>query len=279
MTAITAILPEAFSAAVFLPGDASARRLALQIERIAPHFRIALLTGERGTGKLTVAHRMHALSPVAAGSLTVLDASVFADSANDASAHAAPGSLYLEGLDLVPLNRQPALLERLDAVSRHLRVLLASESELRGLLASGRLLQPLFERVGALSIRLSPLRERRESIALLASAMLESLNPGAWFNEPALARLKDHSWRGNLDELWQVVAQQAATAEGEITSAQIELAPAAPDPTPAIRLEDVVERHVIDVVQRCAGNKLRAAELLGISRSTLYRMLDAATHN
>jgi len=274
----SSVLPEPFSAAVFLPGDAFARRLCLQIARIAPHFRSALLTGEAGTGKLTVAYEMHRLSPVGCGSFTPLDASAFACSDTGELAHRTPGTIYLRGLDRTPLTCQTNLLERLDSSARHLRIIVAAESDLRGLVASGRMLQALYERVGALAVRLTPLRERRESIDVIASSMLESLNPAAWFSQLALCRLREHPWHGNFDELWQVVEQVGAFT-GEITANQLPLRSPEPSTPPALRLEEVIERHVVDVVQRCSGNKLRAAELLGISRSTLYRMLDAATHN
>lgn len=278
MSTSTSVLPEPFSAAVFLPGDASARRLSLQIARIAPHFRIALLTGEPGTGKLTVAQEMHRLSPVAGGTFTPLNASEFASSESGELTHCTPGTLYLHGLDRIPLDRQPALLERLDSIARHLRIIVATESDLRGLVASGRMLQALYERVGALAIRLTPLRERPESMDLIASSMLESFTSVAWFSQLALGRLREHPWNNNFDELWQLV-QQVSTFTGEITTNQLPLRTPEPSAPPALRLEDVIERHVVEVVQRCSGNKLRAAELLGISRSTLYRMLDAATHN
>ena len=279
MTTLSEVLPQPFSAAVFLSADASTRRISLQIARIAPHFRIALVSGEHGTGKLTVAHSMHRLSPAAAGTFTALDCTAFATSSTAHCTHTTSGTLYLQSLECVPLSRQAALLERLDSVSRHLRILLSNEADLRGLLASGRLLQPLYDRVAALAIRLTPLRERRDSLPLLASDILKHHNPSAWFNDQSLACLEEHLWPGNLDELWHFIAHQAANASGEVTPAHLNLPAPAPGPIPAIRLEQVIERHVIDVVQRCAGNKLRAAELLGISRSTLYRMLEAATHN
>jgi len=274
----TSVLPEPFSAAVFLPGDVSARRLGLQIARIAPHFRIALLMGEPGTGKLTAAREMHRLSPVGRGSFASLDACAFASGDSGELAHRTPGTVYLRGLDRSPLNCQTALLERLDSSARHLRIIVAVESDLRGLVASGRMLQALYERVGALSIRLMPLRERRESIDVIASSMLESLTPSAWFSALALGRLREHPWHGNFNELWQLVGQVAGLT-GEITASQLPLRAPEPSAPPALRLEEVIERHVVDVVQRCSGNKLRAAELLGISRSTLYRMLEATTHN
>jgi DNA-binding NtrC family response regulator len=100
-----------------------------------------------------------------------------------------------------------------------------------------------------------------------------------------LAQLQERLWPNNLRELERVVAQAAALAEGAIVEprhllALVDPANASPASQPAIhieRLHDVIQQHVLAVLTRCGGNKLRAAELLGISRSTLYRMLDAGS--
>jgi two-component system response regulator HydG len=156
------------------------------------------------------------------------------------------------------------------------RLIVAHDVTLRGIVASGRMRPDLCARVGAIEVRVPRLRERLEDLR----AMLAALP----IDEPAIARLAEHSWPGNLLEL-RTVLTHAHLAAG---NAWIQLAhlPAltptqqAPPREPAeARLDFVMKRHVADVLERCAGNKLRAAEMLGISRSTLYRMLDAPAPN
>jgi transcriptional regulator of acetoin/glycerol metabolism len=102
--------------------------------------------------------------------------------------------------------------------------------------------------------------------------------------EATLAQLQGQMWPNNLHELERVVSQAASLAEGAIIEPRhllslVEAPPSAPAPIKIERLQDVIHNHVLDVLTRCGGNKLRAAELLGISRSTLYRMLDANSVN
>ena len=133
-----------------------------------------------------------------------------------------------------------------------------------------------------------PLRQRVEDIPLLAQWLLRRTADAAGQAPKMLAedtefRLQEHLWPNNLRELERVVCQAAALAEGAVIEPRHLLAvvePAFGKPTgiPArrpTRLHDVIQQHVLEVLTRCGGNKLRAAELLGISRSTLYRMLEA----
>jgi DNA-binding NtrC family response regulator len=103
--------------------------------------------------------------------------------------------------------------------------------------------------------------------------------------EATIVQLKRALWPNNFRDLERVVCQAAALAEGTsieprhlLALVEPGIAGAAAAPLPKVeRLHDVIQQHVFDVLARCGGNKLRAAEALGISRSTLYRMLDAAS--
>jgi DNA-binding NtrC family response regulator len=168
------------------------------------------------------------------------------------------------------------------------RILAASDRDLRMLSAIGQFRQDLYARLAAVEILVPPLRQRVEDIPVLAAWLLHRLAEQTGrgprlFAESTLTQLQGHLWPNNLRELERVVAQAAALAEGELIEprhllALIERAPAGLAATPEVKIErlhDVVHQHVLEVLTRCGGNKLRAAELLGISRSTLYRMLDA----
>jgi transcriptional regulator of acetoin/glycerol metabolism len=93
----------------------------------------------------------------------------------------------------------------------------------------------------------------------------------------AITRLQLYPWPHNVRELREVLQKAADLTCGAPFDTHHLPLPEPEQPTePTLeRLQDVVQRHVLDVLTRCSGNKLRASEILGISRSTLYRMLDA----
>jgi DNA-binding NtrC family response regulator len=137
---------------------------------------------------------------------------------------------------------------------------------------------------------LPPLLVRTENIPALATWILRRLprlkgTTGIErIAEDAIARLQAHRWPGNVRELENVLRRGGLQCDGAVMTADhlpsleeldVEEAPAA-DAVGTARLQDVVEQHVLRVLKNCGGNKLRTAELLGISRSTLYRMLDSS---
>jgi DNA-binding NtrC family response regulator len=259
-----------------LAGECAAvARLRLQMVRIAPHFRTVLVTGEAGTGKESVAREMHRLSGASqdADSFSAIEIGLFARGQNPARLS---GVAYLMGLERLEPGLQESLVARLKAIQRETRVIVGCEADLRGMLSTGRLRPSLAARVGSLEIRVASLRERMEDFETLATSMLERVNVAATLSPDALEAMKRHRWPGNLAELWKLIgtlsglrgvigvrdlpAFASAEASGELGT----------------RLEQVMQRHVFEVLHRCSGNKLKAAEMLGISRSTLYRMLEAA---
>jgi DNA-binding NtrC family response regulator len=138
-------------------------------------------------------------------------------------------------------------------------------------------------------IALPPLRDRTEDIPELAVWLMRRLPLlyGAGIEriaEDAIERLQAHRWPGNVRELDSVLRRAVLQCDGAVMRAEhlpgLEEfdteEPAAIDAVGTARLQDVVEQHVLRVLKNCGGNKLRAAELLGISRSTLYRMLDSS---
>jgi len=260
---------------VFAGDSAAVTRLRLQVTRIAPHFRTALVTGELGAGKETVARELHRLSggTSADGPFTTLEISAFAEGQDPVDLR---GVLLLRGLDRLEPALQERLVDRLKSIQRETKIVVSSECDLRSMLATGRMRQGLASRVGGLEIRVAPLRERMEDFDEVAAAMLSRLDGIGRFGPNALDAMKQHSWPANLAELWSFV-DQVTGIPGVIAPADLPemIARTVPDESGA-RLDKVMQRHVFEILQRCSGNKLKAAELLGISRSTLYRMLDAA---
>jgi two-component system response regulator HydG len=256
---------------VFMGEGAAVSLLRLQVLRIAPHFRTALVTGERGVGKETVAREMHRLSGGATGPFTRMDVGSFAQESRRLELR---GVLFLYGLERLEPGLQERLAGRLRAIQRETRIVFASECDLRAMLATGRLRQNLSSRVGALEIRVGALRDRMEDFDLLATSLLQRVDGAGWFGQTALETMKAHDWPGNLAELLRV-ARQVRRIEGEIRAADLPELAVEGEVDDAVKLEQVMQRHVFEVLQRCSGNKLRAAKMLGISRSTLYRMLEA----
>jgi DNA-binding NtrC family response regulator len=288
------------------------RRLRSQIQRIAPYFRTALIRGESGSGKEQVARAIHALSPVSHGPFIVAHAAAVAESAGSGEAGSTPtaasllesalgGTLYIKGVSELSIGLQGALFrflgdceqrraeprrvnfDRPETRQAETRILAASHLDVRTLSTIGQFRPDLYARLAAVEIFVPPLRERIEDIPILAGQMLSRLaketgQSAKVLAEETLVQMQARLWPNNLRELARVVAQAAALAEGAIMEPRHLLALVDPAVNPEVRMErlhDVVQHHVFDVLTRCGGNKLRAAELLGISRSTLYRMLDA----
>lgn len=271
-------------------GDSAAiKRLRLQIRRIGPHFRTVLITGEPGSGKETAARALHHQRLDATGPF------VAATSGNRIASLikiARGGSLFFKAIDAMPLRTQDELLEilrrnewaqdGLAAPQRHgTRIIASSTRDLKGLSAAGRFRHELYQRIAMVQIAVPPLRERIDDLSALAARFLEGSAPqncAKLLTPEALAALHAHNWPGNVRELEEVLERALATSEDVLIHPWdlVFSPPAAPGTSPAesTRLQEVVDRHVLRVLRDCDGNKLRAAELLGISRSTLYRMLD-----
>jgi DNA-binding NtrC family response regulator len=169
------------------------------------------------------------------------------------------------------------------------RILASSRSDLRALALTGRFRQDLYTHLSAVEIIVPPLQQRVDDISELSTWLLNRLaeqagQPFKRLTDAAMAHLKALPWPNNLRELEESVSRAASLAE-DSTIERRHLLPlseaeaagqAAPLGRWPDRLHDVVQLHVLNILTRCGGNKLRAAELLGISRSTLYRMLGAS---
>ena len=275
------------------PSPAMAR-LWSQLRLLAPHFRLALLTGEPGCGADAVAQTLHDLSPFA-GTPLIRIRSVDADRQlrhpGALFGNAPRGALFLTDVDrLSPASQQVVM--RLLKLRRHRRIaIVASTSvDLRPLVSAGTFNGELFANLGSLRIQIPSLRERVQDIPLLTHQFLqaEATRQGRTIPsvDPAfLTAINDYTWPGNLDQLRLAISWMLEHCEDALTSADLHAAiaevRAGTEPAETlvrmVPLDHVVQEHVRAVLIGCNGNKLRAAEVLGISRSTLYRMLDAAS--
>jgi DNA-binding NtrC family response regulator len=280
--------PSSEDSHALLGPSAAVARLWEQVRRVAPHFRTALLTGEPGTSAESAARALHGLSPAASQPFLVLTA----DDADHQlrSRSLLEGTIYLPQLDRLSSVAQSGLRHLLrQRGPQPVRVIAYSPSSLRTLVSASGFNADLAASLGALRIALPALRERPEDIAFLAGHFLQEAASRRCITPPTLSAelieaARSNAWPGNLDQLRDVLdwllnegGRQSAFDAADLEAALAATAaakPAEPAPVKLVRLDQVVNDHVRSVLAACHGNKLRAAEILGISRSTLYRMLD-----
>jgi len=329
---------------VCLTGDSFAMRsLRAQLRRVSPHFRVALITGETGTCKETVALALHRVSADSDGTFSTHTASSLLELLPSVSAQVratlrtltspprplrvmpssatgpvilseprpdsdpqpellpsliGPGrTLFIRGVDELSSSDQIQLRQTLQRLSSarigtdRLRMIFSAARDLRALSGAGHFDRKLYRLISAVEILIPPLRVRPEDIPLVTCAILgrsttEGCHPTAAFDGRALALLQSHDWPGNIRELERVVElarpHSQLCPDGVIEAAHLPpLGEFSRQNQPGRiesrveRLDDVIHNHVLDVLVRCNGNKVRAADRLGISRSTLYRMLGA----
>ena len=207
------------------------------------------------------------------------------------------GTLFLDEIGDVGPNLQARLLRALqegtirrvgtnEPIAVDVRVVAASNKDLTTAVKEGRFREDLFYRLNVVPIRIPPLRDRREDIPLLAEhfAAKHGRAEGAAISPGARDLLVAYDWPGNVRELENVVARALALNPSGVILAEdlpehvrgaratvAGLAGVPVDDRPT--LDELDRRYAARVLQETAGNKTRAAEILGIDRKTLYRLL------
>ncbi len=282
--------------------------------RVAPSDANILITGEHGTGKEVVARWIHASSerrgkPFVTVNIGGLSENVFESELfghvkgafTDAKADrvgrfemAHEGTLFLDEIANLPATLQPKLLRVLQtgefervgsSRSQHVsvRVLSATNADLRTEVESGRFREDLLFRLNTVEIRLPPLRERREDIPVFAAHFLQQYAQRyrkrqlAGFASDAMQAMLHHHWPGNVRELDHAIERAVLLAEADqIRSVDLALGSSGSDGSPGLEemTLDEVEGYLIKrALQRFDGNVTDAAKALGLSRSALYRRL------
>ncbi len=290
------------------------RQLRTQLRRLGPHFRTVLLRGETGTGKELVARTLHSYSSHAAGPFAIYNSALQAELgvASTASGANFPvaeediaglmkrahrGTVFLDQIGEMSAASQAdvlAVLQRTERQRRRpivvhgleARIIATSSCDLRVLAASGRFREELYYRMATVEIEIPPLRERIEDIPLLAEYFIDKYarSHGRFvegLSDEALEQMQAYRWPGNVRELKNFIRRAIVESDGDrIEAGHLTMPSEVPEPEAYMprantgRLQEVVEQHVFQVLRDCSGNKVRAAEMLGISRSTLYRMLE-----
>lgn len=283
------------------------------IERVAPSDASVLITGEHGTGKEVVASLLHRLSGRASRPLVTMNAGglsegvaeselfghvkgAFTDARSDRIGCfelADEGTLFLDEIANMPPRLQPKLLRVLQTgevqkvgssrlVFVNVRVLSATNADLRAEIAAGRFREDLLYRLNTVVIHLPPLRDRREDILPLAEHYLSRFAAKytrviEGFDASAHAALEAHTWPGNIRELAHSVERGVLMSTGpRIAAAHLGLQ--LPDSGANGADEELtMEQHEKLLIQKAlarnAGDVRQAARQLGMSRSALYRRL------
>jgi DNA-binding NtrC family response regulator len=285
----------------FAGASPTLRRLMLLAEVTAPRLHLAALEGEAGTGKHLFAQNIHRLSQLAGLPFRRRDAREWLASEADPSEFS--GTLYLDRVDLLAPVGQGLLLKLVktlnaDYTPPSFLLLVSSHASLRLLAGQSRFLPDLAFRLSAIRFSIPPLREHREDIALITQVLIDRIcrhyrQPTTLLAPGTLPRLLQHHWPGNVRELASVVETAILDSTTGIlrptdlalpNSGSSEPQPPAPpseNSTPLpnselpadLTLDAAIQRHLQLVLNQNRGNKLRAARQLGISRSTLYRLL------
>ena len=164
-----------------------------------------------------------------------------------------------------------------------MRIVCATHQDLKALIKEGRFREDLYYRLAEIVVTIPPLRERVGDAALLAHAFVRRFaaeqNRGSMSLRPdAVAAIEAHAWPGNVRELENCVKRAVIMADGnQITAADVGLDAAPQDDMDGLNLravrDEAEKRAVVRALGRVNGNIVKAAELLGVSRPTLYDLM------
>jgi len=287
------------------------------VARVATFDTTVLIEGETGTGKELVARAIHDASARSASPFVVVDCASLPEALFESELFghergaftgaliarrgllemSAGGTCLLDEIGELSAPLQAKLLRALqerairrvggnDPIPVNVRILAATNRDLRKLVADGTFRDDLYYRLNVVTIAVPPLRERAQDIPLLAQHFLEKLahttgQPVRALAPETLALLTGYHWPGNVRELEHVLERAVALSASDPLlpddfPSHLRHAPEEAPRLPAARmtLEDVKRWYVSRMLEEAGGNKARAAELLGIDRSTLYRILD-----
>jgi two-component system NtrC family response regulator len=297
---------------------ASMREIFAVVNRVARTDATLLIEGESGTGKELIARATHRRSPrrdhpfipINCGAIpeTLLEAELFGhEKGAFTGAHvqrkgklelADRGTLFLDEIGELGLPLQVKLLRFLqertiervggrEPIRLDLRVIAATNKDLKVQMSRGLFREDLYYRVSVVSIQIPPLRERGEDIILLANAFLrrsvQAHRHRVRFSQEAIRAMLAHPWPGNIRELENKVQRAVIMAQGKLiepADLDLERAEPASDSTSLREARTRAEHEsVLEAIVKHRGNISRAAKELGVSRPTFHALLEKHNMN
>ncbi len=288
-------------------------RICRTIEKVAPTSATVLILGESGTGKELLARALHDLSPRSGGRFVAINCAAIPETLLESELFgyekgaftgavkqtlgkietASGGTLFLDEIGDLPTALQAKLLrflqerviERIGGrqeIPVDVRIVCATHQSLKEQIERGRFREDLYYRLAEIVVDIPPLRARQGDAALLAHSFVrkfaaEQRRSTMTLLPDAIEAIDAHAWPGNVRELENVIKRAVIMADSEsITAGDIGLEPGDGD-ADALNLRHVREQAeknaVLRVLGRVNGNLSRAAELLGVSRPTLYDLM------
>ena len=296
-----------------LTRDPGMLRVCRNIERLAPSDVTVLLLGGSGTGKELLARGLHDLSNRRSKRFVALNCAAIPENLLESELfgyergaftgaarqtrgkieYADGGTLFLDEIGDLPGALQAKLLrflqervvERLggrEEIPVDVRIVCATHQNLKELIKAGRFREDLFYRLSEIAIDIPPLRDRKGDATLLARAFAQRFS-GSENRKPvvlgddALAAIEAYAWPGNVREMENCIKRAVIMSDGQYVSAEdlgLDVAASEPRIFNLRQVRDDAERNaVMQVLSKVDGNIVRAAEILGVSRPTLYDMM------
>jgi len=298
----------------FITRDADMLRVLRTIEKVSATRATVLLLGESGTGKEVLAKTLHDRSDRANERFVAINCAAIPDNLLESELFgyekgaftgatkqtpgkievANKGTLFLDEIGDLPGALQAKLLrflqerviERLggrDEIPIDVRVVCATHQDLQALIGEARFREDLYYRLAEIVVTIPPLRAREGDAALLAHSFAKRFSgeqgrSALTLSREAVAAIEAHKWPGNVRELENCIKRATIMADGsQITAADLGLKPA--DQEDGFfnlrQIRDEAERRaVVSVLARVDGNMVKAAEVLGVSRPTLYDLMN-----
>jgi two-component system NtrC family response regulator len=283
------------------------------IRKVGPTTAPVLILGDSGTGKEMAALAIHRRSPSKKGPFVPINCNAIPENLLESElfghekgaftgAHmqrkglietAAGGTLFLDEIGELPAPIQVKLLRFLQEqtfqrvggrqeIKVDTRVVAATNLNLKQAVADGKFREDLYYRLAVVVLALPPLRERGDDISLLATEFLQRYSvrngkSGLVFTPETLRAINRHSWPGNVRELQNRIQRAVIMANGKrVTVSDLELEGLAPLPLSTLReAREEVEKELVEQALRRHGGKITAAATeLGISRPTLYELME-----
>jgi len=296
-----------------ITGSASMLAVCNTIERVAPTSATVLLQGESGTGKEVLARAVHEISDRSSTRFVAINCAAIPDNLLESELfgyergaftgavkqtrgkieHADGGTLLLDEIGDLPLPLQAKLLrflqerviERIggrEEIPVDVRVICATHKDVRKLIEQGDFREDLYYRIAEITVRIPPLRERPGDALLIARELIEQMATRGGLQRRELSMravqaIESYPWLGNVRELENKVRRGLIMAEGpRIEPEDLELdTPSAAAGCPTLKdAREQAERAVLErALNTTGGHIVRSAELLGVSRPTIYHLM------